>query len=359
MNKEFNKKLILGFGSVVIIMMTWAFMRFIFPITAPFIIAFIIAAVLNPVVTKLSVHFKNNKMIASGIIVAIIAAIIFFVISILGYVLIKEIIGLSQNYEYYWQCGCRDAKEFCTGVDEAFGLYKGESFRFICNCKDAFTKNVQNSGIFKTLETTFLMLSKGMVGAGLLIAGAVVMFISVIFISRDYEKIKASARKSIFRTEIKIMKNAMVRLLNVYFKTQFIIICCTSTICTVALLILKNPYCLVIGIGIGLLDALPLFGTGTVLIPWIIVSFVRKKVFQGVALMIVFLITYLLRQFLESKLIGDKLNITPVFMLLSIYVGMLLLGFWGFVLGPVSYCLIVTGIQLLKSNIESGNINSI
>lgn len=56
------------------------------------------------------------------------------------------------------------------------------------------------------------------------------------------------------------------RLINIYFKVQLRIMLINSGLCMLAFAILKNPYAIVLGIIIGIIDALPVFGTGTVLI---------------------------------------------------------------------------------------------
>ena len=106
----------------------------------------------------------------------------------------------------------------------------------------------------------------------------------------------------------------------------------TTLICMGGLWILRNPYYLLAGIGIGILDALPIFGTGTVLIPWAILCFFRKSWGAGVLLLAIYLICYFLRELLEAKLMGS------------------LFGIPGFLLGPVGLLLIQ---DLVKSTEES------
>lgn len=92
------------------------------------------------------------------------------------------------------------------------------------------------------------------------------------------------------------------------------------------------------------------------LIPWSIMAVLGGNVWHAAVLMTVYVITYFEREILEAKLMGKGLDISPVTMMAAIYIGLLVYGFWGFVLGPVSYCLIKGGIQLLKCHIERDKI---
>ena len=75
-----------------------------------------------------------------------------------------------------------------------------------------------------------------------------------------------------------------------------------------------------------------------------------KNFKQAVFIFLLYIVCYYTRQFLEPKLMGDKLGISPVMMLASIYVGMLLFGIVGVFTGPVAYVLIkeIAGIILMQ-----------
>ena len=95
------------------------------------------------------------------------------------------------------------------------------------------------------------------------------------------------------------------------------------------------------GIVIGLLDALPFIGTGTILIPWGAFQMFTGKFWVGVCLVLLFLVTNTLREFLEPKLIGDRMGIYPIAMVAAVYIGICVYGVAGVALGPVSLMLIV------------------
>ena len=101
----------------------------------------------------------------------------------------------------------------------------------------------------------------------------------------------------------------------------------------------SNP--VLAGIGVGFLDALPVFGTGTVFLPWaLVLLFIQKNYSAALILAVTYGICVLTRELLEPKLIGGRLGILPIVILASVYAGVKLYGFGGILLGPLSVLLI-------------------
>jgi predicted PurR-regulated permease PerM len=96
------------------------------------------------------------------------------------------------------------------------------------------------------------------------------------------------------------------------------------------------------GVAIGLFDAFPVLGSGMLLVPWSVISFIRGKAFDGAVLLTLFGICQFMREYLEPKLLGGKMGIKPVQSLMAIYIGYELFGVLGLFLGPF-------GLVLIKS----------
>ena len=94
------------------------------------------------------------------------------------------------------------------------------------------------------------------------------------------------------------------------------------------------------GIALGFVDVLPILGTGTVLIPWAIISVFQKKYLLAAGLLVIYGICYFFREFAEARLMGNEMGITGLETLISIYVGLSVFGLWGMLLGPAGYLMI-------------------
>lgn len=155
--------------------------------------------------------------------------------------------------------------------------------------------------------------------------------------------------RSVYHREFAVIGRRLGIVANAYLKTQGIIMLLTTMICTAGFWLLKNPYYILAGVGIGILDALPVFGTGTVLVPWAVVMFFAGRLARGAALMGLYLICYFLREILEAKMMGDKVGLSPLETLIAMYVGLKLFGIPGFLLGPIGILLICDLLETLEN----------
>ena len=111
-------------------------------------------------------------------------------------------------------------------------------------------------------------------------------------------------------------------------------------LCVGGMFLVGNPYFIMAGIGIGVLDALPIFGTGTVLIPWALWSALAGKWSQAAILAGLYVVCYFVRQVLEARMMGGEVGLSSLETLAAVYVGLELFGFWGMILGPLGLLLI-------------------
>lgn len=96
-----------------------------------------------------------------------------------------------------------------------------------------------------------------------------------------------------------------------------------------------------------LVDAVPLLGTGAVLLPWALVSLLSGEPVRAVGLLGVYVTALLTRSALEPKLLGRQLDLDPLAALAALYVGYRLWGFGGMILAPI---LTVTARELCRSD---------
>ena len=109
-----------------------------------------------------------------------------------------------------------------------------------------------------------------------------------------------------------------------------------ALVLTAGFLILGVNYPLLFGLVIALVDALPALGTGLVLVPWGLVSFLQGNSFLGVGLLLLFGAATLLRTALEPRMLGRQIGLDPLLTLLSLYAGYRFLGLAGMILFPIA-----------------------
>lgn len=84
-----------------------------------------------------------------------------------------------------------------------------------------------------------------------------------------------------------------------------------------------------------LIDALPVFGVGAVLVPWSIYRFLRGDLFRGAGLLILFGVTAAVRQYAQPRIMGASLGVHPLYVLIAVYAGLVLGGAAGLLLAPL------------------------
>lgn len=102
---------------------------------------------------------------------------------------------------------------------------------------------------------------------------------------------------------------------------------------------------------VALVDAFPVLGTGTVLIPWSLVCLLRGNTALGIGLLGVYAAAFLLRSVMEPRLLGKQLGLDPLATLMALYAGYKLWGMAGMLLSPVAA---VAALQLLPENWRNG-----
>ena len=345
-------------GIVIITVSVIAGFKYVFPFVAPFVIAYAVAVMIEKPVNRLARVFKGRKMIASAVIVILFSAVLCVGIGLAAYFGLAEIKSFIKNYEYNMVTFRQTAARICFNMDGWLGLSDGQCLDFICRCMEKFEKTVDNGGVSQIM-TKVVTISVPAVIKTITVTGSVIIcFISVVYLAVVIDNVRDWKKENVFRMEIKAVSDSLYRLIQVYFKIEALILVINSILCIIALLIIKNPYAVVLGMLIGIVDMLPVFGTGTVLLPWALFELVNKNMKSAAVLVSAYVVTYFVREIMESKCLGDKTGIPPFVMLMVIFLGIMIYGIMGFILGPVSYCIMKALILHLKIEIERGTLKN-
>ena len=135
-----------------------------------------------------------------------------------------------------------------------------------------------------------------------------------------------------------------------YFKAQVTLMIMTFLIFSIGLVIIDVKYPLLIAFIISIVDILPVLGSGIVMIPWVIVSFLQGNSDFALGLALVYVIGTIIRQIIEPKITGDKIGIRPLYTFLSTILGSLIFGPIGIILGPIAAIIIKSIIDINKNN---------
>ena len=146
-----------------------------------------------------------------------------------------------------------------------------------------------------------------------------------------------------------------------YLKAEATLILISFFISLIGLYILKFAgfaieFPLLIAIAIGFVDALPILGSGTAMVPWAIICALNGDIKLGIAILILWIIMSITRQFLEPKLVSKNIGVHPIFTLIAMYTGFKLIGVLGMLVGPIILIIIKNVFATL---IDEGVVKSI
>ncbi len=126
-----------------------------------------------------------------------------------------------------------------------------------------------------------------------------------------------------------------------YFKAQFKIMLILIVIMFVGFEFLDIGYSFLLALLIAFLDFLPVFGTGAVFWPWLVVDIVVGDYTQAIFLGILYLVCQLVKQILQPKMVGDSVGINPLAALFYMFVGYRIGGILGMIIGiPVGMIIV-------------------
>lgn len=318
----------------------------VLPIIWPFLLAFCIAVALNKFVMFFNKKLHFNKSFSYILVVFGMISILLFAFLSVFLILLDEIRGLIEKMDVYLVQLDSGLRTICNRVEETLGVDTEKFYDTIRVQAGSIVSGVSDSFMSDFLSNTKVLAA----GAMNFIILLVLLFTAIIYMTKDMDKIQSYLSRCYFAREILFAKRMIKRVFGAYLKTQLILIGIISAICVLGLFLLKHPYSLGLGILIGCLDALPLFGVGTVLLPWTLYQIAMGNYFYGAMLFSMFVLSYVVREYLEPKIMGNNIGIHPIVSLIAIYVGYNLFGFLGLFIGPFVFVFIY---EIMKKFMEN------
>lgn len=328
--------------------LVWLILRYLLVLFLPLVFAFILTRIVYPGAVRLKklankYHLPLSSKICRLAIffVYLLAAGSFFV-----WVLVKgfrQLQRLLENLGVYrmwlesfaWKCCCT-----CDGI---LGLAEGETFQRLQDF-GAGGGSFWKENLLK-LPASAISVFGGLGSAGLVLLFSILLTVMALM---NLERWYLFYRHCGFYRECHEILRELTGAGYAYVRTQAIIIFCISVLCAIGLFLMGNPYALLVGIGIAIVDALPVFGSGTVFFPWIVVSAIGGNFGRAGILVLLYAGCQLIRQILEPKLMGHRLHIEPAVMLVSVFAGLKLFSVAGVLLGPVGFLLIRSVMRMVR-----------
>ncbi len=309
----------------------------------PFVIGWIIASIAAPLVNWLEKRLKIVKKLGTVMIViaviGLIVVAIYFAVSRLS----LEISDLIQDFpDLYAQLehGLREIGNSLSGAFSRLPSGIQNGWRTMVANLDQYMGDLV-SQISQPTVTAAGNFAKRL--PSYLISFAV-SILSAYFFTVEREEVIAWFKKisppSVEKRMTLVMDNLRYAV-GGYFKAQFKIMGVVLLVLLAGFLILGIRYAVLVAVLIAFLDFLPFFGTGTAMIPWAVYTFLMGDYRTTTGLVIIYIVSQVVRQVLQPKMVGDSMGLNPLVTLLLLYVGYKISSVIGMILAvPIGLVLI-------------------
>jgi len=325
----------------------------------PFLIAFIISLIVEPTIKFIMKKTKLTRRSSSIIIFIIVAS---FILGGLAWILItlfSEASSLLQGLNNYIDKAYIQIQAIINNFDFNKIYLSDEILNVIQNSTGDFLETASNwlrnaltglIGIITSLPTIAICI-------GITVVALYFICVDKIYILDQIEH----HIPELWVKKIGTHLRDLIKTLGAFLKAQATLILITFFILLIGLNILKLlnfniQYPLLIALLIGFIDALPILGAGTVLIPWAILSTLNNDWNLGIALIVLSITISLTRQILEPKLISKNIGVHPIFTLIAMYTGFKIIGVIGLLLGPI---ILIIFKNIFASLIDQGVFKTI
>ena len=334
------------FSSIAFVfVLVWLIIRFFLPLFSPFVLGTLLALSAEPMVRFLHKKLHIHRAISAGIGVSMAFSLLSILLLCLCGFLVRELGNLSNVLPDLGQT-----------AKNGFSLVRNWllqlSARIPESLQPVLEQNVNrfffDSAALLDKATGYLL---GLAGNLLShvpdsVFGLGTAFVSAFLISAKLPKIRRYLLRRIPRQWLcwssKAAKQAR-QVIGGWLTAQCKLVGVSFLILFLGLVILQIPYALLWAAVICLVDAFPVLGTGTVLLPWSLVYLLQKDTARSIGLAAVYVVITLTRSMLEPKFLGRHLGLDPLVTLIALYTGFRLWGIGGMILAPI---LTVIAIQL-------------
>ena len=310
---------------------------YILPWIMPFLIALALAGLLEPLVSRLC-RRKCPRSLASGLCTAgglfIGGGAIFLLVNGAS----SALTGLSVRLPEL----VSGAADLITDLEDTALRYiasaPGDSGRFLTGALESVRLQLSALPQWISGKLIDLLSSAAAKGPSVLLF-SITAGIGAYFISSSYPAVTAFlARQLPNSAEEKLsgIKQDLRFTAGRWLRAQLLMMLMTFAELLLAFLLLRVRYSFYLALIVSVIDALPVFGTGTVLLPWAVFEFLDGDPPMAIGLVITYALVTLLRNCVQPKLLGDQLGLPPIVTLLAIYLGYRVMGIWGMLGFPIA-----------------------
>ncbi len=297
----------------------------------PFVIGWIVAMIANPLVHYLEEHVKIVRKFSSVVLIVGVLALVITGLYLLIGLLVREMSGFIQELPALYGAANGEINAAADNISGLFRFLPAELREYVKQFTDSIGTYIGDW--VQQLATS----AGGAVARSLpdVLVYLVVMLLSSYFFLADHDKLVIKIKRMMpepVKRYGMMVKHDVLKAVSGYFLAQFKIMFVVALIMLAGLTILGVKYSVLLAILIAMLDFLPMFGTGTALIPWAVVKVCTGEFAYAVGLLLLYVTSQAIRQLIQPKIVGDSLGLPPLTTLFFLFLGYKFKGIAGMIL---------------------------
>lgn len=353
--KKVGKRLLVLIFTLILLYITFKLSIFYIP----FLIAFIISLLIEPIIRKV-MKITNLTRKVSAIITLVIVFLV--VISILIWVItsiVTEASNILSDLNIDMEIISSKIQELISRIKFHNIEVPDKIMQIIANTFDGMVYEGRNilQKILGMIVNIITHIPKLMVYVGITMIATYFVCTDKMYIIDQMEH--HLPRNWVNRFGIKFKK--VISSLGDYLKAQGILILISFLIVLIGLVVLELigmniNYPVLMAIFIGFIDALPILGSGVVMVPWAVISSFNGDIKLAISIIILYIIIIVTKQLIEPKIVSNHIGIHPIFTLIAMYTGFKIIGVIGIIMGPIVLIILK---NIFETMIDNGVVKTI
>ncbi len=344
--------------TVVVLTLIWTLGPPLLSLMMPFVLALVMAWLFNPAIRYLQKKFGMKRGPLSLIFILLAFALVGGVVTGFVYTLVSQASSFLQNWQPIWSDTLGAVNSITAWLEEwlkplpqgAYDQLVGLLEQLVQWLSDVVPNILTNlagrAGSFAMSIPSWAI-------------SLVIFLMATYFISADYPHLRFVAANKLpaeVRGFCSQVRRVAMDAFGGYVKAELIVTFFIFLILLGGFLIMREPYALLIALLLGILDFIPIVGSGTVMVPWCIIDIVLGNYTHALGLAVTWGIIAVFRRVAEPKVVGDQTGLSPIASLVCIYVGMQLAGVPGMILGPI---LALVVVNIAKGGVFDNTVNDL
>lgn len=332
--KHFGKIILNLTGAVFVLIFIVFLLPKIIVFFMPFLVGAIIALCAAPIVNFFEAHMKIKRKAGSAVTIILTISLVALILYGVGHFLFEQAQGFISNIPQMWEAVSYDLEQAGNSLEVVFSRMPRQTQQEWLLFKSNIQEYAANL-IGKLSSPTMERVSEFAKNVPGFLVSAVMALLSAYFFVANKEEMQEYYQRFVpqsVKEKWDVVRNSLKRAFGGYLLAQIKIEIWMYLLLLIGLKLAGVNYVALVALGIAFLDFLPVFGTGTVLVPWAVIKLVGGHYATAVILIALWGIGQLVRQLIQPKIVGESLGMPAIPTLFLLYIGWEVNGVWGMIL---------------------------